>query len=80
MEIVIVSVMLLVGVAYGYYTASGSGIAETQYRQAYSDAPAASARGAPRAATTACRWTAGRAERTCRSPFAALTAAKRSKM
>jgi hypothetical protein len=41
MEIVIVSVLLLVGVVYGYYTASGSGIAEHPYRQAYSDAPGA---------------------------------------
>ena len=41
MEIVIVSIVLLVGVIYGYYTVSGSGIAEHPYRQAYSDAPGA---------------------------------------
>jgi len=41
MEIMIVSIVLLVGVIYGYYTVSGSGIAEHPYRQAYSDAPGA---------------------------------------
>jgi hypothetical protein len=41
MEIVIVSIVLFVGVAYGYYTVSGSGIAEHPYGQAYSDAPGA---------------------------------------
>jgi hypothetical protein len=41
MEIVIVSILLLVGVIYGYYTVRGSGIAEHPYRQAYSDAPGA---------------------------------------
>jgi hypothetical protein len=40
-EIVIVSILLLVGVIYGYYTVSGSGIAEHPYRQSYSDAPGA---------------------------------------
>ncbi len=35
------SIVLLVGVIYGYYTVSGSGIAEHPYRQAYSDAPGA---------------------------------------
>jgi hypothetical protein len=41
MEIVIASILLLVGVIYGYYTVAGSGIAEHPYRQAYSDAPGA---------------------------------------
>jgi hypothetical protein len=41
MEIVIASILLLVGVIYGYYTVKGSGIAEHPYRQAYSDAPGA---------------------------------------
>lgn len=41
MEIVIVSILLLVGVVYGYYTVSGSGIAGHPYGQAYSDAPGA---------------------------------------
>jgi hypothetical protein len=41
MEIVIVSIVLVVGVIYGYYTVGGSGIAEHPYRQAYSDAPGA---------------------------------------
>jgi hypothetical protein len=41
MEIVIVCIVLLVGVIYGYYTVSGSGIAEHPYGQVYSDAPGA---------------------------------------
>jgi hypothetical protein len=41
MEIVIVCIVLLVGVVYGYYTVSGSGIAEHPYGKAYSDAPGA---------------------------------------
>ena len=31
MEIIVVSIVMLVGVIYGYYTVSGSGIAETPY-------------------------------------------------
>ena len=41
MEIVIVSILLLIGVSYGYYTVGGSGIAEHPYHQSYSDAPGA---------------------------------------
>jgi hypothetical protein len=41
MEIVILCVVMLVGVVYGYYTVSGSGIAEHPYRNAYTDAPGA---------------------------------------
>jgi hypothetical protein len=43
MEIVIVSLVLLVGVIYGYYTVSGSGIAEHPHGKIYSGAPGASA-------------------------------------
>ena len=41
MEIVIFCFIMLAGVVYGYYTVSGSGIAEHPYRQAYSDSPGA---------------------------------------
>jgi hypothetical protein len=41
MEIVIVSLVLLVGVIYGYYTVSGSGIAEHPHGKIYSGAPGA---------------------------------------
>ena len=41
MEIVIVSIVMLVGVIYGYYTVSGSGIAEHPYRKVYGGAPGA---------------------------------------
>jgi hypothetical protein len=43
MEIVIVSIVLLVGVIYGYYTVSGSGIAEHPYGKVYGGAPGAHA-------------------------------------
>jgi hypothetical protein len=43
MEIVIVSIVLLVGVIYGYYTVSGSGIAEHPHGKIYSGAPGARA-------------------------------------
>jgi hypothetical protein len=43
MEIVIVSIVMLVGVIYGYYTVSGSGIAEHPYGKVYGGAPGASA-------------------------------------
>ena len=39
MEIVIVSIVLLVGVIYGYYTVSGSGIAEHPYGKVYGGRP-----------------------------------------
>ncbi len=41
MEIIIFSVVMLVGVIYGYYTTSGSGIAETPYGNVYGGAPGA---------------------------------------
>jgi hypothetical protein len=41
MEIVIVSIVMLVGVIYGYYTVSGSGIAEHPHGKIYSGAPGA---------------------------------------
>jgi hypothetical protein len=41
MEIVIVSIVMLVGVIYGYYTVSGSGIAEHPYGKVYGGAPGA---------------------------------------
>jgi hypothetical protein len=41
MEIVIVSIVMLVGVVYGYYTVSGSGIAEHPFGKIYSGAPGA---------------------------------------
>ena len=49
MEIVIVSIIMLVGVIYGYYTVSGSGsgsgsgIAEHPYGKVYGGAPGAHA-------------------------------------
>ena len=44
MEIVIVSIVMLVGVVYGYYTVSGSGIAEHPHGKIYSGAPGRSDR------------------------------------
>jgi hypothetical protein len=41
MEIVIASLVILVGVVYGYYTVSGSGIAEHPFGKRYSGAPGA---------------------------------------
>jgi hypothetical protein len=41
MEIVIVSIVILIGVIYGYYTVSGSGIAEHPHGKIYSGAPGA---------------------------------------
>jgi hypothetical protein len=41
MEIIILSIVLLVGVVYGYYTVSGSGIAEHPHGKIYSGAPGA---------------------------------------
>jgi hypothetical protein len=41
MEIIILSIVLLVGVVYGYYTVSGSGIAEHPYGKIYGGAPGA---------------------------------------
>jgi len=41
MEIIIVCVLLLVGVVYGYYTVGGSGIAEHPHGKIYSGAPGA---------------------------------------
>ena len=41
MEIVIFSIVMLVGVIYGYYTVSGSGIAEHPHGKIYSGAPGA---------------------------------------
>jgi hypothetical protein len=40
MEIVIVSLVMLVGVIYGYYTTSGSGIEEHPYGKIYGGASA----------------------------------------
>jgi hypothetical protein len=41
MEIVIASIVMLVGVIYGYYTVGGSGIAEHPHGKIYSGAPGA---------------------------------------
>jgi hypothetical protein len=41
MEIVIFCIVMFVGVVYGYYTVSGSGIAEHPFRKIYSGAPGA---------------------------------------
>jgi hypothetical protein len=41
MEIIIFSVLMLIGVVYGYYTVSGSGIAEHPHGKIYSGAPGA---------------------------------------
>jgi hypothetical protein len=41
MEIVIVCLVMLVGVIYGYYTTDGSGIEEHPYRKVYGGAPGA---------------------------------------
>jgi hypothetical protein len=42
MEIVIACIVMFVGVVYGYYTVSGSGIAEHPFGKIYSGAPGAS--------------------------------------
>ena len=44
MEIVIFCIIMLIGVIYGYYTVSGSGIAETPYGKIYGGAPGAHGR------------------------------------
>jgi hypothetical protein len=41
MEIVIFCIVMFVGVVYGYYTVSGSGIAEHPFGKIYSGAPGA---------------------------------------
>jgi hypothetical protein len=41
MEIIVFSVLMLVGVIYGYYTVDGSGIAEHPYHDLYDGAPGA---------------------------------------
>jgi hypothetical protein len=41
MEVIIFSVVMLIGVVYGYYTVSGSGIAERPYGKIYGGAPGA---------------------------------------
>jgi hypothetical protein len=40
-EIIIFSIVMLVGVVYGYYTVSGSGISERPYGKIYGGAPGA---------------------------------------
>jgi hypothetical protein len=41
MEILVLCAVLFVGVVYGYYTVSGSGIAEHPYGKVYGGAPGA---------------------------------------
>jgi hypothetical protein len=41
MELIVVSVLVLIGVIYGYYTAEGSGIAEHPYHDVHGGAPGA---------------------------------------
>jgi hypothetical protein len=41
MEIIVFSLVMLVGVIYGYYTVDGSGIAEHPYHDVYDGAPGA---------------------------------------
>ena len=41
MEILILCVVMLIGVVYGYYTVDGSGIAEHPYHDVYGGAPGA---------------------------------------
>ena len=41
MELLIVMVLMFVGVVYGYYTVSGSGIAERPYGKVHGGAPGA---------------------------------------
>ena len=55
MEIIIFCVVMFVGVVYGYFTVSGSGIAERPYGKTMAAPPAPSARAALRDATRACR-------------------------
>ena len=54
MEIIIFCVVMFVGVVYGYFTVSGSGICRAALRVT-ARAPAPSARAALRDATRACR-------------------------
>jgi hypothetical protein len=62
MEILIFSLVMFVGVVYGYYTTEGSGIAEHPYRDVYGGAPGAfapaSASGRDRTALIA-NWSRG---------------------
>jgi hypothetical protein len=44
MPLVIVGIVLLIGVIYGFFTVSGSGIAEHPYGNIYSNAPGAYAK------------------------------------
>ena len=55
MEIIIFCVVMFVGVVYGYFTVSGSGIAERPYGKIYGGAPGAFGPGSARDATRACR-------------------------
>jgi hypothetical protein len=41
MEILVFSVLMLIGVIYGYYTVAGSGIAEHPYHDPHGGAPGA---------------------------------------
>jgi hypothetical protein len=41
MEILVLCAVMFVGVVYGYYTVSGSGIAEHPYGKVYGSAPGA---------------------------------------
>jgi hypothetical protein len=41
MEILVFSVLMLIGVVYGYFTVEGSGIAEHPYHDVYGGAPGA---------------------------------------
>ena len=38
---IVLCVWMFVGIVYGYYTVSGSGIAERPYKRRYSDSPGA---------------------------------------
>jgi hypothetical protein len=44
MEIIVFCIVMLAGVIYGYFTVSGSGIAETPYGKIYGGAPGAHGR------------------------------------
>ena len=44
MEILVLCIVVLVGVIYGYYTVEGSGIAEHPYRNVHGGAPGAFSR------------------------------------
>jgi hypothetical protein len=41
MEILVASLVMLIGVVYGYFTLTGSGIAEHPYRDVHGSAPGA---------------------------------------